>query len=275
MTAAYRNIPIVHMSGGDYSGSIDDSLRNAITSFAHIHLTSCSLSTQRLLKNGEQANRVIEVGEPGLDNINNLTQLPKNELFSRYHLNDQKPLILVTQHPVTTESENSYQNMLETLKALDKINLPTILTYPNTDLGYKGILKAINEYQDRPWLRILPTLGITEFLNLLSHCSVLVGNTSSGIIEAPTFKVPFVNIGTRQINRLRATNVLDVSYHAQEITSAIRKSLFDEEFRQSLVECINPYGDGHTSLKVVNILEKLQITPNLLSKWVPSTESFI
>jgi len=275
IAASYHNIAIVHMSGGDFSGSIDDSIRNAISCFAHIHLTTCSLSSQRLLNRSEQKNRIIQVGEPGLDVIANMTRIPKRELFLKYQLNHQEPLILLTFHPVTTESNNSKQYMLNILSGIDELKIPTLITYPNSDLGYKGIIEAIDSFKKYSYIKIVPTLGSTDYLNFLSYSSVLVGNTSSGIIEAPSFKTPFVNIGTRQINRLRANNVIDVGYSSSEIVAAVKKALYDQDFRLEVSKCVNPYGDGTTSTKVVNILEKLQITPNLFSKWIYNNDSFI
>ena len=276
MTAAHMNLPIVHMSGGDYSGSIDDSIRNAISKFAHIHLTTCSLSTKRLLEMGETVERIFEVGEPGLDLINNMDFISPMELAREFHLDLFKPIILATQHPVTTEAELGAWQIEQTLEALAELKYQTIFTYPNSDSGGREMVKKLLNYKDKDFIRIIPNLGSAKYLSLMRIASVLVGNSSSGILEAPSFKLPVVNIGSRQYGRLRAGYIIDVDYNKNQIKKAIQYALTDEKYRVGLAVCVNPYGDGNTAAKTVDILQHLAITPTLVAKWVRNeTQAFL
>lgn len=269
VAAAHLNIPVVHMSGGDYSGSIDDSIRNAISKFSHIHLTTCEMSTQRLLAMGETAERIFEVGEPGLDVINNMEYIPAVTLAKEFQLDLNLPLVLATQHPLTTEADRAAWQITQTLEALVELNMQTIFTYPNTDAGGREMVKVLQLYQDRDFIRVIPNLGSTKYLSLMRIAAVLVGNSSSGILEAPSFKLPVVNIGTRQQGRLRACNIIDTGYHKAEIVRAIRFAMEDRSFRAALQqECINPYGDGTTAQKTVALLTRLRLGPILINKWM-------
>ncbi len=267
VTAALNNIPIFHMSGGDQSGSIDDSIRNAISSFAHIHLTTNPVSTSRLIEKGESPQRIIEVGEPSLDRIRTAQYLSPSVLKRKFSLDDG-PLLLLAQHSVTTESTKAEKQMSTTLLAISELGYTTIITYPNHDTGFQGIIRAIGKYQHNPHFHIYPHLNHDTYLSLMKIASCLVGNSSSGIIEAPSFSLPAVNIGTRQTNRVRTANIIDVSYDKEEIKASITKAITDQHFRHSLERVKNPYGDGHTAEKVVKVIEDLPHTSRLLAKWM-------
>jgi UDP-N-acetylglucosamine 2-epimerase (non-hydrolysing)/GDP/UDP-N,N'-diacetylbacillosamine 2-epimerase (hydrolysing) len=272
IAAAHMNLPIVHMSGGDFTGSIDDSIRNAISKFAHVHLTICRESSERLLAMGEAEGRIAEVGEPALDAIRRMDFIPAADLAQEFAFDPDGPLILATQHPVTTEAEESAQQMTETMEALAAIAAPTILTYPNNDAGGRAMVRVIDSYRDRPFLRVVPHLGSRRYLSLLRQATVLVGNSSSGIVEAPSFKLAAVNIGTRQHGRVRANNVVDAGHDRQAIADAIRFAMSDTAFRRGLRQCVNPYGDGHAAERTVAILRKLPLTPGLVAKWLPMAD---
>lgn len=275
IAAAHMNIPIVHMSGGDYSGSIDDSIRNSISKFSHIHLTTCKSSSERLMAMGESSNRIFEVGEPGIDLILHMNYINPEKLESEFNLDLTQPIILATQHPVTTESDQAAWQISQTLDALSELNIQTIFTYPNSDSGGREIIRVLESHRDKKFIRIVENLGSEKYLSLMKIASVIVGNSSSGIFESPSFNLPAVNIGTRQHGRLRANNVIDTEYNKEQIKSAILYALYNNEFRNSLKNCTNPYGDGNTSLKTLNILVKLKITPQLLAKWIKSEDNFI
>jgi GDP/UDP-N,N'-diacetylbacillosamine 2-epimerase (hydrolysing) len=272
--AAHMNIPIIHMSGGDYSGSIDDSIRNAISKFSHFHLTTCKQSTERLLAMGETSNRIHEVGEPGLDAIRQMAFIPADDLAHEFGLDLSQPLILATQHPVTTEADQAAWQIAQTLDALSDMGIQTIFTYPNTDAGGREMIRVLESFSSKSFLRIIPNLGSIKYLSLMKIASVLVGNSSSGILEAPSFKLPVVNIGTRQYGRLRASNVLEVEYDRRRIKEMIQFALQDKAFRAALATCTNPYGDGRTAEKTAAILKQLKLTPSLLTKWIPTDELF-
>ena len=275
IAAAHMNIPLVHMSGGDYSGSIDDSIRNAISMFSHIHLTTCRLSSERLLAMGESPNRLFEVGEPGLDVIKNMEFVPSEALAQELSLDLSKPIILATQHSVTTEADQAAWQMAQTLQALVELDFQCVFTYPNSDAGGRQMTGVLESYRQNKFIRIVPNLGSEKYLSLMRIASVMVGNSSSGIVESPSFKIPVVNIGTRQHGRLRSTNVVDVPYDKDEIVLAVRYVLENADFRTRLRDCINPYGDGTAADKTVEILERLLITPALLAKWMKSGETFL
>ena len=275
IAAAHMNIPIVHMSGGDRTGSIDDSIRNAISKFSHIHLTTCAESSKRLLAMEETLPRIIEVGEPGLDMIMQMHYIEPEELARELALDLSQPIILAAQHPVTTESENAAWQMRQTLEALERLAMQVVCTYPNSDTGGREMTKILESYRGKSFLRIVPNLGSRKYLSLLRVASVIVGNSSSGIFEAPSFKLPAVNIGTRQYGRLRACNVIDIGHEQDEIIRAIEYALHDKDFRGKLAGCRNPYGDGRAAERTVHVLKRLRLTPALLSKWIETPEQFV
>jgi GDP/UDP-N,N'-diacetylbacillosamine 2-epimerase (hydrolysing) len=272
ISAAHMNIPIVHMSGGDKTGSIDDSIRNALSRFAHIHLTTCSSSTERMLAMEEHRNRILEVGEPGLDVIRAMSFSSREKLAEEFDLDLTGPLVLATQHPVTTETDQAAWQISQTLEALAELSFHTVFTYPNADAGGKEMVAVLESYRSSSFIRIVPNLGSEKYLSLMKAANVVIGNSSSGILEAPSFKTPVVNIGTRQYGRLRASNVIDVGYDKEQIKRAILFVLEDEGFRRKLSECKNPYGDGATAERVVDVLSRLAVKPSLLTKWVQSDE---
>lgn len=274
IAAVHLNIPIVHMSGGDRSGTIDESLRAAVSKLAHLHLTTCDDSSRNLAAMGESTDRIFTVGEPALDSIFESAAAGESSL-AEVGLDITRPYILATQHPVTTEASAAADQMRVTLCALERVGLPTVFTHPNSDIGGQEMVDVLESYRDRPWLKIVPTLGANRFLAALKHAAVLVGNSSSGIIEAPSFGTPVVNIGTRQYARVRAANVIDVDHDEIAIRAAIQHARFDKEFRERLAGCTNPYGDGRAAERTVSILRRLNLSPELVAKWLPGTQPIL
>lgn len=275
IASAYANVPIVHMSGGDFSGSIDDSLRNSISKLAHIHLTTCKKSSQRLLKMGEESNRIYEVGEPIIELINETEFIPSKNISNKYQLDLTKPIILAIQHPVSTESENGNWQIRQTLQALEELQCQTIFIYPNRDVGGIRMTETLESYRKKSFIKIFANIKTREYLSLMKIASMIVGNSSSGIIEAPSFKLPAINIGSRQHHRLKSTNVIDVDYDKNLIKKAILYALNNTEFKSKLKKCKNPYGTGKTSSKTVNILLHLHLKSSLLTKWIKTDENFV
>lgn len=275
IAAAHQNAAVVHMSGGDQTGSIDESIRSAITGFAHVHLTTCAQSTARLIARGETPSRVFEVGEPALDVIRRLQPVPAADLAAEFDLDLSRPIVLATQHPVTTEAEQAGWQLTQTLTALELLGLQTVFTYPNTDAGGEAMVRVLESYATRPFLRVAPHLGSTKYMSLMKIAAVMVGNSSSGILEAASFALPVVNIGTRQHGRMRAGNVMDVGYDSGSIRSAVEFAIENSEFRSGAARCVNPYGDGTTAVKTLDILRRLRLTPALLAKWLPSDEPLL
>lgn len=266
IAAACMNILIAHIHGGESSGSVDEGFRHAISKLAHLHFVATDESKQRLLLLGEDPNRIFVVGAPGLDDIYE-DLLPPEEIAKKYGLDLSKPIVLLVQHPVVTEVEEAPYQIRETLEAIADLKLQTITIYPNADAGGRRMIKVIKEYEKKySFIKAYKNLPRREYLSLMSIATVMVGNSSSGIIEAPSFGLPVVNIGTRQKGRLRAGNVIDVGYNKEEIKNAILKAIYDENFRKKVKSIKNPWGDGKASERIVNILANIKIDKKLLQK---------
>jgi len=261
-------IPVAHIEGGDLTeGAIDDALRHSITKLSHLHFVSTEEYANRVVQLGEEPWRVIVSGAPSLDNLKSLKLLTAAELERTYGMLPQQPPLLVTYHPVTLEYENTGQQIYELLEALKTFEMPIIFTQPNADTYGRVIMRAISEFVgNQPSARLINNLGTQDYLSMMSYAGVMVGNSSSGIIEAPSFKLPVVNIGTRQRGRVRAANVIDVGYSREEITYGINKAL-QPAFRNSLSNLVNPYGTGDAAEKIVERLKTVVLTDErILSK---------
>lgn len=264
ITALHMNIPIAHIHGGDTmtGGIIDSSIRHAITKLAHIHFPATAESATRIKRLGEEPWRIHTVGAPGLDTILNTKLLLKEELVEIYSLNANEPLLLVVQHPITTQPEAAADQMRTTMEALKELNMQTILIYPNSDAGGLSMINIIKEYEHLhlPFLQTFKSLPHIDYLSLLHIADVLIGNSSSGIIEASAFNLPVVNIGIRQEGRQRSENVIDVHHDKDMIVKAINIPL------KLKLPCVNIYGDGTAGLRIANVLAGLEINQKLLQK---------
>ena len=266
IAASCMNILIAHVHGGEISGSVDESFRHAITKLAHLHFVATEKSRKKILMMGEDPSRIFVVGAPGLEDIPSKIVNSKT-VAEKYGLNIKEPKILVVQHPVVTEAEESEKQIKETLDAIVELGFKTIIVYPNADAGGRRMIKIIERYKKNyEFIEAFRNIPRNEYLSLMSIVDVMVGNSSSGIIEAPYFKLPVVNIGTRQKGRERAENVIDVRYDKEEIKKAIKKAIFDEEFREKVKKCRNPYYKKDSAKKIVETLEKIKITKELLQK---------
>jgi UDP-hydrolysing UDP-N-acetyl-D-glucosamine 2-epimerase len=261
IAAAYMNIRIAHTMGGEVTGTIDESIRHAVTKFAHIHFPANEDSKKRLIKMGEDEKSVFNVGCPRIDLVadelkNNSKEVLKN-LFKNYGgvgkgFDLTKPFLLVSQHPVTTEYENSRKQIEETLNALNDLQIPTIMLWPNADAGAEDIAKGIRTFREKKnpqWLNLFKNLPTYIYIHLMNITSCLIGNSSSGIRDAAYIGTPVVNIGTRQNKRLRANNVVQVDCIKKEIVNGIMAQLKNGKFPSSLI-----YGDGTAGKKIANIL---------------------
>lgn len=264
--AIHMNIPVAHIHGGEVTGTVDESIRHAITKLSHIHFPANEDSKERILKLGEKEENIFVVGAPGLDYIRKTNYLSREEMLKRFDLEDGK-IFLLTQHPVTTERDLVEWQIRETLDAVVELGCQTIVSYPNSDNGGREIIKVIEEYKAKyPFLKVFRNLSQVEYLSFLEIAEVMIGNSSSGIIEAPSFKLPVVNIGSRQDGRLRACNIIDVPYGKETVKTGVSKALDDNEFRKQLKSCSNPYGDGNASDKIAKILSEIKIDRELIQK---------
>jgi UDP-hydrolysing UDP-N-acetyl-D-glucosamine 2-epimerase len=266
IVGAYMGIPVVHIHGGEVTATVDELARQAITKLSHIHLPATEESAKRIIRMGEDPNRVHVVGAPGLDQIMEMKLLDPVEIGERYHLDLSHPVILILQHPVTLDGGDSVFQIHQTMEAIQELQEQSIVIYPNADTGGRAMIAEIKKYEKYPDIHIFPNVNHRDFLSLLQIASVLVGNSSSGIIEAPSFGVPTVNIGPRQNGRQKGENVIESGYDKDEIKSAIINILNDKQFKEHVKNAKNPYGDGKSSSRIVDILEKTEITPDLLQK---------
>lgn len=266
IAGAYMNTPVAHLHGGDVSGNIDESVRHAITKLSHIHFPATKKSAERIIKMGEDPWRVFVVGAPGLDSILKKKLISSKEIAKKYKLDLSQPILLVSQHSVIMEIENVASQMRETMEAIRELKFQAIVIYPNADPGGRKMIKVIKKYRKFPFIQIYKSLPHKDYLSLMKIASVMVGNSSSGIIEAPSFRLPVVNIGTREEGRERAGNVIDVDYDKREIKRVIEKAISDRRFKEKIRKFKNPYGDGKAGIRIVNILSKIKINKKLLNK---------
>lgn len=266
--AMMLNIPIAHMNGGESTeGAVDEQIRHAITKMAHIHFPGAEYYKERIIKMGEEPWRVYNVGQAGIENIKKLELLGKDELQKDLNILFDKPVFLITYHPVTLEVENIEEQINNLLKAIKHFNAKIIFTYPNADFGSKIIIDKMNTFvRENKNAYIYHSLGQKRYLSLLKYANVMIGNSSSGIVEAPIFKIPVVNIGNRQKGRIRNKNIIDTKYNSKSIYEGIYKALNDKKFIEDLANMENIYGDGTTSRKILNVIKNIELNKNLLFK---------
>jgi GDP/UDP-N,N'-diacetylbacillosamine 2-epimerase (hydrolysing) len=269
LASAFHRIPVAHIHGGDRArGGLDDSSRHAITKFAHLHFAATPASALRILRLGERPEHVHIVGAPGIDAIRTAPLPDSRNLLLQFGLNPDSPYLLVVQHPVSTDPESAPRHIRSTLNAVRRTGLQALIVYPNSDAGGQAMIRVIENFRNVPHFRIFKTLEHPTYLSLLRGAAALVGNSSSGIIEAPFFKIPVVNIGTRQQGRERAENVLDCPHDERTILRTIRVALNDRAFRAKLSNVESPYGDGHAAERITGILAMQKITPDFLQKQI-------
>lgn len=263
ITAYHMNIPNAHIHGGDVSGGIDEYTRHAITKISNLHFAATKKSMSRILKMGENPKYVYNTGSPAIDEILEQKIMTKKILQKKYDLKLNNNEIILIQHPITTESELSEIQIKNTLNALIKLNKKVIAIAPNSDHGYKKILQQIKLFSKKNSLITLyPNLPRSDYLGLLKYVGVLVGNSSSGIIEATYLNTKVVNIGKRQKGRETGPNVINVNNDVLEIKNAIEQVL-KLKTRKS-----NIYGKGMAAKKIVKILEKIKIDKSLIQKQI-------
>lgn len=263
MVAAYLNKTVAHIEGGDLTGTIDESVRHAITKLSHVHFVTNEDARRRVIQMGENPRLVFNVGSPDIEFAasvdKKLDGRAVNGTGIGATIDASKPYLIVMQHPVTTEN-NNHQKIEVILKAIDELSMPTVLFWPNSDAGTNEMSKVIRIYRDRNKLkknnkvRFVTHLLPEDFIALLRQASVLVGNSSAGIKECSYFGVPAVNIGTRQFNRLRGANVLDVVCNGAAIKKAIQK-----QFAHGLYPSSHIYYQPNTSKKIAEILSRVRL----------------
>jgi UDP-hydrolysing UDP-N-acetyl-D-glucosamine 2-epimerase len=260
-------IPVAHIHGGEVTeGAMDDAFRHSITKMSHLHFVSTSEYARRVVQMGEEPWRVTVSGAPSLDNLRDTPLLDKAVLEQRYGLDLGRPPLMVTFHPVTLESDQTEWQTGELLAALDACGLPVVLSMPNADMGNQTILRMIENFiRSRDSAVFVKSFGTEGFFSLMAVSAAMVGNSSSGIIEAASFRLPVVNVGTRQAGRVRAKNVIDTAYDRESILKGICKAT-EPLFRKGLEDLVNPYGDGHATDIIVRTLSEISLNDRLIRK---------
>ncbi len=260
-------IPVAHIHGGEITeGAFDDALRHSLTKLSHLHFVATETYGRRIIQLGEESWRVAVTGSPTLDRIRTSVLPGKDELARRFGLVLEPAPLLVTFHPVTLEYERTEYYCGELLAALKQIDRPTVFTLPNADTAGRLIINKVRSFAgERADDRVIDNFGPTAYLAMMQHAAVMVGNSSSGIIEAASFRLPVVNIGRRQHGRIRPDNVIDVGYAREDITGGIRHAL-DSSFRVFLKELRNPYGDGHAAKRIVETIRTVTLDDRLVIK---------
>ncbi len=261
-SALVTKIPVAHIHGGESTvGAFDEAFRHSITKMSQVHFVATEEYRRRVIQLGENPMSVNLVGGLGIENINRLKLLGKEELEISLGIKIQSKSLLITYHPVTLENESTEQQMKELLTALSNLNSTTLIfTMPNADTGGSLLTKMIEEFTrkfDNAYA--FQSLGQLRYLSCIAQVDGVVGNSSSGLTEVPSFKKGTINIGTRQRGRLQALSVINCPPEAKHISDALKK-LYSEDFRSTLDGTINPYGEGDASNKVVKVLKNVKLT---------------
>jgi len=256
--AMNSRIPIAHLYGGETTeGAIDEAIRHSITKLSYLHFTSTEEYRNRVIQMGEAPNRVFKVGAIGIENIKNMKLLTKAELSEALDFSLDMEYAVVTFHPVTLEGDNVRDQFQELLNALDQFSgMKFILTKANADAYGATINELMELYaRDHRNVAVYDSLGSLRYLSALKYCTMVIGNSSSGLLEAPSFGVPTINIGDRQKGRMQSDSVINCKAEAQDIAEAMRMAQ-SSEFREKARNTINPYGDGNTSDKIIGVLRE-------------------
>ncbi len=261
LAAAYMNIPLAHTMGGEVSGTIDESIRHAVTKFAHIHFPACSDARERIIKLGERPEDIYLVGCPRIDLVADVLERDQNglgpDLFAEgvggvFDLN--KPFLMLSQHPVTTEYGEGEKQITETLTAIHDLGIPSIALWPNADAGSEDISRGMRKFREHfndSHIHFFKNLSTDIYISLMRRTACLVGNSSSSIREGAFIGTPAVNIGTRQKMRQRGCNVIDVENHRKAIAEAILRQVEHGQYPSEPI-----YGDGHAGERIANVLSR-------------------
>ena len=267
LAATPFRIPIAHIHGGEVTeGAIDDAYRHAITKYSHLHFVSNARHARRVIQLGEAPWRVTVSGAPALDNLAQLKLLDRAELSALVEMSLVESPLLVTMHPVTLQSDEVSRQIEQLLCALSHFDTPIIVTRPNADTNHSEMLEKIEQFAAaRSNVRLVKNLGTRAYFSLMKIASAMVGNSSSGIIEAASFQLPVVNIGIRQQGRPQSGNVIDTECQADMIRNAVGRAI-SAGFRRQMQQVTNIYGDGNAAARIVEVLRNSPLDDQLLIK---------
>lgn len=268
--AMVARIPIAHIHGGEATeGLIDEAIRHAVTKMSHIHFVAAEPYRQRVIQLGENPEKVLNYGAPGLDNIERLHLLSKEDFENSINFRLGKTNFLVTYHPVTLSDQSPKHAMQELFFALDHFqDAKIIITKPNADTDGRIICQMIDDYKARQPDRVMATasLGQVRYLSAIKHVDAVIGNSSSGLIEAPALKKPTINLGNRQKGRLKAASVIDCAENTEALVAAIQKAL-SADFMLSISNVVSPYGEGNVSVRIKDYLKNVNLKDILQKKF--------
>lgn len=267
VAASYMNICLAHTMGGEVSGTIDESIRHAVTKLAHVHFPANKMAADRIIRMGEDPASVYPVGCPRIDLVVEIMKEaerePDKEYLSREgvgrEIDPDEPFLLVAQHPVTTEYGEGEHQIDETLMALRTLDMPVIMLWPNADAGSEDISRGMRKYRERyedkkARFRFYKNFPVETYIRLMMRCACMIGNSSSAIREGAILGVPVVNVGTRQDSRERGKNIMDVGYDREQIAEAIRKQIDSGRYPPEYI-----YGDGHAGVRIAEVLARCLI----------------
>lgn len=270
IAASYHHIPIVHIGGGDHAedGNVDNPIRHAVSKLAHLHMATTELSGKRLLALGEEAWRINVVGASGLDRLLSTPQMDRAGLEQALGVDwAGAPYLVLLYHPTITDFDAAAAHISAISKVLQESGLYVAAMAPNTDPGSDAVQAGLNQLaRDCGRVKLFSFLERRVFVNLLRHARAMIGNSSAGILEAPTLGLPVVNIGRRQRGREHAQNVIFTGYDPAEIAAALARACSDPAFRGQVARCETPYGDGKTSRRIADILRDTPVDARLLHK---------
>jgi GDP/UDP-N,N'-diacetylbacillosamine 2-epimerase (hydrolysing) len=263
------NITIAHIAGGEVTeGAMDEQIRHALTKMSHIHFACADLYTENIKKLGEEEWRVFNTGHPGIEKIKQLNLVPREELAKKFNLDPGKKIFLVTLHPTTLNSKETEETnskiFFDVLKTYTDVNI--VITYPNSDTNSRIIIEQLEKLKKTENIKIVENLGSLNYLSLMKESALVLGNSSSSIVEAPFFKIPVIDYGDRQKGRLMAKNIIHANPDEKELKQAIDKALTDEKFKETVRASESLYGSGDTSKEIVRVLENLTIDSKILRK---------
>lgn len=268
IATAYLNIPLAHIHGGDKSrGGLDESARHCLSKLAHIHFPATAASAERIRKMGEEEERIFVTGAPCLDTILHQPLLERAELEKALGIPLASEYALLVQHAVSTEPELAVDQFEATVQALRALEVPTVIIYPNSDAGGRQLIQRIEVLEAEAQFAAFPSLPHATFLSLMAHCSFMLGNSSSGVIESSSFKVPVIDLGIRQEGRERAANVVSAPHDREAIKAAV-ELVRGSAFRENLQNVVNPYGMGDTGIQIAEILANFDLNRKLLQKQI-------
>ncbi len=261
IAAIHLNIAVAHVHGGERSGTVDEAVRHAVSKLSHIHLVATEHSRQRLIAMGERPDCIECVGAPGLDGISEIALRSREEVMRGYGLDSSRPLALLVYHPVLQEASHSGEQVCSILESLRDKGCQILALMPNSDAGSEGVRSVLNDAADSADLYLATHLPRPAFLEAIAVADIMVGNSSSGIIEAASFGTPVINIGTRQNLRDRNANITDIPNDSAKIGEAISVALSGSRY-----PIANIYGDGHSAERIAEVLRTVPLDDALFNK---------